>query len=198
MTASEEKITTARKVLQKIAAYDPSYANPAKNAILAWAEQLTIANISEPLALEAVASMYAAQTNPEFRPHPGVLVNEARRLRREKSMRDGPLDPPGEIPPPSGPTRGLYLDEDPAGWPYAYAATTEEREMARCELDARIDRHIKAHPELSRADAERVIRVGDRKRAEEYLRRWGRDSNGRKVERDAAETVAEAVSRVRP
>lgn len=71
--ASPEKVETAGKVLAKIAAYDPMFPNVNDSMILAWAGQLTIVNVPEDVALEAVDRMFTAGVGNEFF-RPGVTV----------------------------------------------------------------------------------------------------------------------------
>lgn len=81
---SPEKVQTAGKVLAKIKAYDPSMSDPGEGIVLAWASALTLANIAEDIALEAVDHMYLAVDNSNFRPLPGLLIQHCREVRRER------------------------------------------------------------------------------------------------------------------
>jgi hypothetical protein len=81
---SKEKIITATKVLEKISAYDPYFARPADSVLLAWASALTLVNIAEDVALEAVDHMYANVSSADFRPLPGLLIQHCREVRRER------------------------------------------------------------------------------------------------------------------
>lgn len=69
-------------MLAKISAYDPTFRNCDDAIILAWASALTLANVAEDVALEAVDLMYVTVDNPNFRPLPGMLINHCRDIRR--------------------------------------------------------------------------------------------------------------------
>jgi len=83
-TPSKEKVITATKVLEKISAYDPYFARPADSVLLAWASALTLANIPEDIALDAVDHMYVNVDSENFRPLPGLLIQHCREIRRER------------------------------------------------------------------------------------------------------------------
>jgi hypothetical protein len=79
--------------------------------------------------------------------------------------------------------KGTYIEADPAGWEYGMPRNVfegdpdfdpDQRANLRTELDARIDRFLKkaesSGVEWSRAEAEHQIRLGDRDRADKFLR----------------------------
>jgi hypothetical protein len=81
--ASPDKIRTANKVLTKIRLYDPSYPIVNEGMIQAWAVQLTLVNMPEDIALEAVDLMYSRAAEG-FRPLPGALVTACREIQRAR------------------------------------------------------------------------------------------------------------------
>lgn len=81
---SREKVLIATKVLEKISAYDAYFTRPADSVILAWASALTLANVPEDIALDAVDHMYLNVSSADFRPLPGMLLQHCREIRRER------------------------------------------------------------------------------------------------------------------
>jgi hypothetical protein len=184
--ASERATKLAKEVLAKIAAYDAQFLTPNPATLIAWAEHISLRNPERDDMLAAVTKFY--ETNEGgVKPLPASISNIAQGMRRDRlarestesrqhreDVRDEQLEAADQRAIDQGRVRGLYLAEDPAGWTYGGATTRSEREAARIELDARIDRFIEANPKASRADAEKIIRTGDRERAEKLLKGFSR------------------------
>lgn len=129
---------------------------------------------------EAIVAFRREQ--PDTWLQPGHIVARVKSMRRDRYERTDPdqLPYPGDAKtappdPRAGYARGVYVEHDPAGWPYANAATREERANADTELRARVKARIKATPRgetpPTEAEAETAIRLEDRERAERFLRR---------------------------
>ena len=203
---SAQKIKLAGQVLAKIAAYDPSFRYDSDAIVMAWAEALTLANPPEDIALEAVAVMYSQVQQPNFRPLPGLLVSICRDIRNDRiarqptearERREDELDrrfaDEQQKALASGTVRGLYCQEDPAGWPYAMALTRAERADAEKELNARIYAYMRKNPSVTQADAEHILRTKDRERAAKLLEHASRNV-GHVIRAHAHEAPSRAFS----
>lgn len=160
-----------------------------ENDVILWAQVLAGCDPDD--CAEAIVAH--RRERPGVWLEPGHVVAGARTVRRERYERSG-VDSPertaqeqlwdakatGELL-PSDETpyaRGLYVEFDPAGWPYGSAGTRDERAAAAAEVDARIEAHLgairKGDPVCTRAEAEEVLRITDRAAAEEFLISVGR------------------------
>lgn len=160
-----------------------------KNDVILWSQVLSGCDPDD--CAEAIVAH--RRERPGVWIEPGHVVAGARVVRRERYERSG-VDSPertaqeqlwdakatGELLPADETpyARGLYVEFDPAGWPYANAATRDERAQAAGEVDARIDAYLAALPKSesarTRAEAEEVLRVADRAAAEDFLVSIGR------------------------
>ncbi len=77
---SERALGVAKKVLAKIASYDPHFPQPSPSMVMAWGEQITIANMTEQDMLDGVTKFYETAV-AGAKPLPAsiiVLANQSR------------------------------------------------------------------------------------------------------------------------
>lgn len=84
---SERAVAAARKVLAKIAAYDPHFPNFSQSTLMAWAEHITISNMTEDDMLDGVTKFYETAT-AGAKPLPASITILANAIRIERIQRE--------------------------------------------------------------------------------------------------------------
>ena len=80
---SERAIGVAKKVLAKIASYDPYFPQPSPSMGLAWAEQISIANMTEQDMLDGVTKFYESAVEGA-KPLPASIIMLANQIRIQR------------------------------------------------------------------------------------------------------------------